>query len=230
MAALGGRIVFGTEGTYAPFSYHDAATDELTGYDVDVARAVAARLGLEAEFAETTWDGIFAALESGRFNAIANEVEITAERQAKYDLSVAYSVSYPVVIARADDDRFQTVADLSGRTAAQSPGSNWGAKAEGYGALVETVPGFSESVAAIKDGRVDFTLNDALAALDYFQATGDSDVKVALEITDDKVSQGFALQKDSGLLPALNQALAQLAADGTLAQLGQKYFGQDISG
>ncbi|MDR1712434.1 MAG: transporter substrate-binding domain-containing protein [Propionibacteriaceae bacterium] len=229
VAALNGKIIFGTEGTYAPFSYHDQATNELVGYDVEVAKAVAEKLGLEAEFAETTWDGIFAALESGRFNAIANEVELTEERKGIYDMSEAYSVSYPVAITRTDNTAINTVADLKGKTAGQSAGSNWGAKAEGYGATVETVPGFSEAVAAVQQGRIDFTLNDALAALDYFSTTKDTETKIAVEVTDDKVYQGFALKKDSGLLDAVNKALADLKADGTLKAIGEKYFGKDIS-
>ncbi|MDR1833606.1 MAG: transporter substrate-binding domain-containing protein [Propionibacteriaceae bacterium] len=228
IAALGGKITFGTEGTYAPFSYHDDS-GKLVGYDIEVAEAVAAKLGLTAEFAEVQWDGIFGALEAGQFNAIANEVELTDERKEKYDLSDAYSVSYPVVITKADNDSIKTVEDLKGKTTAQTPGSNWGAKSEGYGATVETVPGFSESVTAVAQGRVDFTLNDALAALDYYQTTGDTATHVALEITDDKVYQGFALQKDSGLVAAINGALAELQSDGTLANIGEKYFGKDIS-
>ncbi|MDR1851423.1 MAG: transporter substrate-binding domain-containing protein [Propionibacteriaceae bacterium] len=226
--ALGGTIKFGTEGTYSPFSYHDES-GKLVGYDIEVAEAVASKLGLTAEFAEVQWEGIFAALETGQFNAIANEVELTDERKGKYDLSEAYSVSYPVAITKSDDDSIKAVADLKGKTSAQSPGSNWGAKAEGYGATVETVPGFSESVTAVAQGRVDFTLNDALAALDYYKTTGDTATHVTLEITDDKVYQGFALKKDSGLVTAINSALAELQSDGTLAQIGEKYFGKDIS-
>ena len=82
----------GTEGVYSPFSYHDPATGQLVGYDVDVARAVADKLGVKVEFVETPWDSIFAALEANRFDVVANEVTITSEREAKYDLSNPYSV------------------------------------------------------------------------------------------------------------------------------------------
>jgi ABC-type amino acid transport substrate-binding protein len=78
-----GVLRVGTEGVYSPFSYHDPATGELTGYDVDVAHAVAEKLGVRAEFVETPWDSIFAALEANRFDVVANEVTITPERQAK---------------------------------------------------------------------------------------------------------------------------------------------------
>jgi cystine transport system permease protein len=60
----------GTEGVYAPFSYHEAATDELVGYDVDVAKAVADKHGVRVEFVETPWDSIFAALEANRFDVV----------------------------------------------------------------------------------------------------------------------------------------------------------------
>ena len=87
-----GVLRVGTEGVYSPFSYHDPATGQLVGYDVDVARAVADKLGVKVEFVETPWDSIFAALEANRFDVVANEVTITSEREAKYDLSNPYSV------------------------------------------------------------------------------------------------------------------------------------------
>ncbi|MDR3106580.1 MAG: transporter substrate-binding domain-containing protein [Bifidobacteriaceae bacterium] len=229
LAALGGKIVFGTEGTYAPFTYHDPSTNELVGYDIEVAKAVAERLGLTPEFQETTWDAMFAALEADRFDVIANQVAITDERQQKYDLSDPYAVSYPVVLTRAGDGAIKTIADLKGKTAAQASGSNWAAQAESYGAVVESVPGFAEAAVAVKRGRVDFTLNDALTVADYFKTTADSELEAALEITGEKGYCGLALLKDSGLLPAFNQVIAELTADGTLARIGQKYFGKDIS-
>ena len=87
-----GVLRVGTEGVYSPFSYHDPATGQLVGYDVDVARAVADKLGVKVEFVETPWDSIFAALEANRFDVVANEVTINAERKEKYDLSEPYSV------------------------------------------------------------------------------------------------------------------------------------------
>ena len=78
----------GTEGVYAPYSFHDPSQGgQLAGYDVDVAKAVADKLGVRVEFVETSWDSIFAALEADRFDIVANEVTISDERKAKYDLS-----------------------------------------------------------------------------------------------------------------------------------------------
>ena len=91
----------GTEGTYSPFSYQ-GPDGNLTGYDVEVARAVAAKLGKKVEFVQTPWDAIFAGLEAKRFDLVANQVTINDERRAKYDLSEPYTVSEGVIVTRAD--------------------------------------------------------------------------------------------------------------------------------
>lgn len=224
-----GVLKVGTEGTYSPFTFHDATSGELTGYDVDVITAVAEKLGVKPQFSETKWDSIFAGLEAKRYDVIANEVTINDERAAKYDLSDPYSVSVPVVIVRADDTELTSIAGFDGRTAAQTATSNWGEIARSNGAKVEPVEGFTEAVAAVRDGRVDFTVNDNLAALEYLESTGDTTVKIAFDIPEEKVVQAFALRKDSGLVAEINKALGELAADGTLAKIGEKYFGTDIS-
>ena len=224
-----GVLKVGTEGTYSPFTFHDASSGELTGYDIDVITAVAEKLGVKPEFSETKWDSIFAGLEAKRYDVVANEVTINDERAAKYDLSDPYSVSVPVVIVRADDTELTSIAGFEGRTAAQTATSNWGEIARSNGAKVEPVEGFTEAVAAVRDGRVDFTVNDNLAALEYLEATGDTTVKIAFDIPEEKVVQAFALRKDSGLVAEINKALGELAADGTLATIGEKYFGADIS-
>lgn len=224
-----GVLRVGTEGTYAPFTYHDTSSGDLTGYDVEVVTAVAEKLGVTPEFSEVKWDAIFAGLEAGRYDIIANEVTVNDERTAKYDLSDPYSVSIPVAVVRSDDSSITSLDDVTGKTSAQSATSNWAELATDSGATVVPVDGFTEAVSALKDGRVDLTFNDNLAVLGYLAQTSDDSVKVAFELPDQAVSQAFALRKDSGLLDAINGALEELRADGTLAALGEKYFGTDIS-
>lgn len=224
-----GVLKVGTEGTYAPFTFHDPKTNELTGYDVEVIEAVAEKLGVKAEFSETKWDAIFAGLEAKRYDVVANEVSVNDTRKEKYDLSDPYSVSYPVVIVKSDNAAVTSLDTVTGKKAAQTATSNWAQFAKDAGAEVVPVDGFTESVAAVRDGRVDLAFNDNLAALEYFATTKDDSVKVAFELTDEKVVQAFALRKDSGLVEAINTALGELASEGKLAEIGEKYFGQDIS-
>ena len=224
-----GVLRVGTEGTYAPFSYHDPATGELTGYDVDVARAVGDKLGVPVEFVETPWDSIFAALEANRFDVVANEVTINPERQAKYDLSTPYSIGEGVIVTRADDDSITSLEDLRGKRTAQSITSNWAQVARDSGATVEGVEGFAQAITLLNQGRVDATVNDSIAVYAYLAETGDTSVKIAAE-TGERSEQGFAARKDSGYLPELNGALDELRADGTLTEISQRYLKADATG
>jgi L-cystine transport system substrate-binding protein len=217
----------GTEGTYSPFSFQ--GTDgKLTGYDVEVVTAVAQKLGKKVEFVQTPWDSIFAGLEAKRFDLVANQVTINDERKAKYDLSEPYTVSEGVIVTRADDTSITSLADLKGKTTAQSATSNWATVARNAGANVEAVEGFVQAIQLLKDRRVDATVNDTLAVGDYQRAKNDSTIKVAGK-TGDTSEQAFAARKDSGLIPDVNKALDQLRADGTLKTISEKYFGSDVS-
>lgn len=223
-----GVLRVGTEGVYSPFSYHDPATGQLVGYDVDVARAVADKLGVRVEFVETPWDSIFAALEANRFDVVANEVTITDERKAKYDLSEPYSVGEGVIVTRAGDS-ISSLANLKGKVAAENATSNWSDVARKAGARVEAVEGFTQAIKLLNQGRVDVVVNDSIAVYAYLAETGDKSVKIAGNIGE-KSEQGFAARKNSGLLPDLNKALDELRADGTLADISQKYLKANASG
>lgn len=224
-----GVLRVGTEGTYSPFSYHDPATNELTGYDVEIITAVAQKMGVEAEFVEAPFDAIFASLMSDRFDVVANQVTKNAERESKYALSEPYTFSDGVIVTRSDDSSISSLADLRGKTTAQSSTSNWAKVAADAGAKVEAVEGFTQAVTLVKQGRVDATVNDNLAVLEYVKTTRDTDVKVAAE-TGDPSEQVFALRPDDGALrDAINTALDELRADGTLATISQRYFDTDVS-
>ncbi|WJR34163.1 ABC transporter substrate-binding protein/permease [Mycobacteroides immunogenum] len=219
----------GTEGVYAPFSFHDGRTGELTGYDVDVARAVGEKLGRPVEFVEIPWDAIFAGLDAERFDVVANQVTITPARKAKYDLSTPYAVGEGVIVTRANDDTIHSLADVRGKVAAENATSNWSQLARDAGARVEAVEGFTQSITLLSQGRVDVVINDSIAVYAYLASTGDPAVKIA-GTTGQRSEQAFAARKNSGLLPDLNRALDQLAADGTLTRISQKYLKADASG
>jgi His/Glu/Gln/Arg/opine family amino acid ABC transporter permease subunit len=223
-----GVLRVGTEGVYAPFSYHDQS-DQLVGYDVDVAKAVGDKLGVKVEFVETPWDSMFAALESNRFDIVANQVTINDERKAKYDLSDPYAIGQGVIVTRADDNSIKSLADLKGKVAAENPTSNWAQLARDNGARVESVDGFAQAIKLLNQSRVDVVVNDSIAVYQYLAETGDKTVKIAAQ-TKEKSEQGFAARKDSGLLPELNKALKDLSADGTLATISNKYLKANVSG
>ncbi|WP_043668775.1 amino acid ABC transporter substrate-binding protein [Clavibacter michiganensis] len=225
-----GKLVIGTEGTYSPFSFHEGSgSGALTGYDVEVATAVAGKLGVEPVFQETQFDGIFAGLEAGRWDVIANQISITDEREEVYNFSEPYTVSPGVIIVKGSDSGISSFADLQGKTTAQSLTSNWNELATESGAKVEAVEGFAQAVTLLQQGRVDATINDRLTLLDYQKQQGDSGLQVAAQ-TDDPSLNAFVLRKGSDdLVAAIDQALADLRADGTLASISDEYFGADVS-
>ncbi|WP_308798713.1 amino acid ABC transporter substrate-binding protein [Agromyces silvae] len=224
-----GTLTVATEGTYRPFSYHDEGSGDLVGYDVEVAEAVAEKLGLDIEFQETQWDAIFAGLEAGRFDVIANQVSINPEREKSYLFSTPYTVSPGVIVVNEGDDSISSFADLEGKTTAQSLTSNWYELAQESGANVEAVEGWAQAVALLQQGRVDATINDQLTYLDYVNTNGQSGLEVAAE-TDEASESAFALTKDKeALRAAIDDALAELRDEGVLAELGEKYFGADVS-
>ncbi|MFJ6113500.1 amino acid ABC transporter substrate-binding protein [Agrococcus sediminis] len=224
-----GVLVVGTEGTYSPFSFHEGGAGELTGYDVEVITAVAEELGVEVEFQETQWDAIFAGLDSGRFDVIANQVSITPERLERYEFSTPYTYSPGVLIVPEGSDITGFDA-LEGRSSAQSLTSNWAEVATDAGADVEEVEGFAQAAELLRQGRVDATINDRLTFLDYEQSQGgETGLEVVAE-TEEVSESAVAFRAGSeSLVAAVDEALAALAADGTLAEISERYFGEDVS-
>lgn len=224
-----GVLVVGTEGTYSPFSFHEGGAGELTGYDVEIITAVAEQLGVEVEFVETPWDAIFAALDAGRVDVIANQVSITPERLERYVFSEPYTYS-PGVLIVAEGSDIASFDDLAGRTSAQSLTSNWAEIATEAGADVEEVEGFAQAAELLRSGRVDATINDRLTYLDYVQSQGGETGLVDVAETEETSENALAFRAGSeSLVAAVDEALAALAADGTLAEISESYFGEDVS-
>lgn len=224
-----GTITVGTEGTYAPFTFHDAS-GKLTGYDVEVTRAVAEKLGVKVEFKETNWDSMLAGLKSDRFDLVANQVALTTpERQATFDKSEPYNWSGAVLVAQENETRIQKVEDVKGLRAAQSLTSNYGELAREHKAEIVPVDGLAQSLLVIKQKRADFTFNDSLAVLDYFKKNPNSGLKIFWE-SNDKVGAGLVANKGNAEAVAkISTAIVELQKDGTLKKLGEQFFGKDVS-
>lgn len=223
-----GAIKIGTEGTYAPFTYHD--TDgKLVGFDVEIGEAIAKKLGVKAEFLEGKWDGLIAGLDANRYDAVINQVGITEARKQKYAFSDPYIASKAVLIVRGDDDSIKGFADLKGKKSAQSLTSNFGKIAEASGAELIGTDGFDQSIQLVLTGRADATINDSLSFLDFKKHKPDANVKIAAEQENADYSGVIIRKGEPELLDAINKALADIKADGTYEAISDKYFGQDVS-
>jgi His/Glu/Gln/Arg/opine family amino acid ABC transporter permease subunit len=220
----------GTEGTYPPFTYRDPKTNQLTGFDVEVMKAVGEEAGWDVEFVEAPFDSLFPALDSKRIDVVANQVTINPERKARYLFSTPYTYSHGVIVTASDTDDITTLADLKGRKTAQTASSNWAEVARNAGADVQYVQDFGPGVELLVQGRVDAIVNDNIAVLDYLATTGTKDVKIAGNAGDEVLEQALAFrQSDPQLQQQADAALKALADDGTLAKISDKYFGADVT-
>jgi cystine transport system permease protein len=223
-------IRVGTEGTYPPFTYVDPRTGKLTGYDIEVVEAVAKKAGWKLKFVQSQFDAIFPALDSRRIDVIANQVTINPERQARYIFSAPYTYSHGVIVTAAGTRGITTLADLKGKTTAQSETSNWAQVAKDAGAKVQSVEGFAQAAALLAQGRVDAIVNDNIAVLDYLSTTGSKKIKISGNAGDEVSRQALTFRKsDPALRKQADAALASLKEDGTLARISKKYFDADVS-
>lgn len=221
-----GTLVVGTEGTYPPFTFHDE-TGELTGFDVEIAREVASRLGVEAEFLETQWDAMFAGLDAERFDMVANQVGINEERQESYEFSDPYITSTAVLVVPKGSD-IRTFEDLTGRLSAQSLTSNYAETAKSFGAEIEGVEGFSQAIELLNSGRVDATVNDNLTVLDFKKQRPDVDIEI-VDKAEDAAQSGLLFRQGSGaIVEEVNKALAEMIEDGTYEEISNKWFGENV--
>ena len=223
-----GYITIGTEGTYPPYSFHDE-DGELTGFEVEIGRAIAKQLGVEARFVEADWDSLLAGLEAERFDIIINDVTPTDERRETYDFSDPYTLVHYVIITREDNDKIASFEDLDGMTTSNTISSTHALIAEEYGAEVIAVDNFEQSVEMVVSGRADATINSELVFEDYMSRQPEAGLKIAAVYPEGDVTAIPVRKGEGALLNALNEALAALIEDGTLADISEKYFDRNIT-
>lgn len=223
-----GVLTIAMEGTYPPFTFRDEA-GELTGFDVDVARAIAGKLNLRPEFVLTEWSGILGGLQADKYDVIVNQVGITPERQESIGLSDPYAYSQPqIIVPQKGNFTPETLADLKGRRVGVGLGSNFEQQLRDAGGIeVVTYPGAPEYLADLAAGRIDAAYNDRLL-VGYLIKRENLPVRGA-GVVGDPEPVGVAFKKtNTELGGAINRALEAIRADGSYAGISEKWFGQDV--
>ena len=229
-----GYITVATEGDWSPYTYHDENTGELVGFDVELAKLIADKLGVEVQYQETDWESILAGVQSGRYDLAINGVTYTEERAQSFNFSNPYAQMDAVLIVAADNNDITSFDDLAGKKTTNSNGSIYAEWAEEYGATVEIVPTFQETMTMLIDGRADASINAISAFNDYSRAMEEAgqELEVKIAAYADPEKYVIAAQKDSkteSLITEINNILDELKEDGTLAALSEKYFGFDAT-
>ena len=225
-----GKITIAMEGTWEPWTYHNE-DDELVGYDVEVGQAIADALGVEVEFVEGKWDGLFAGLDAGRYDLVINGVDVTQERSEKYDFSDPYVYIRTAIIVANDNDSIKSFEDLDGVSTANTISSYYAILAEEYGAKVTGVDDLNQTIELLIQGRIEATLNAEVTYSDYMREHPDAQIKIAA-LSDDANLVAIPLRKgddSASLREAINHIIGEMKASGELAALSEKYFGTDMT-
>lgn len=226
-----GTLVAGMEGNWAPWSYHDLDTNEVIGYDADTARAIGEKLGVEVQIVEAPWESLFAGLDDGRYDIVINGVEVTDERSEKYDFSEPYAYIHTALVVRKDNEEIKSFDDLKGKKTVNSIGSTYMELAESYGASAAGVSTLNDTIQNVIDGRADATLNADVSIYDYLNQQPDANIKI-VATTEYASHVAIPIRKGdetASFEKAVNAAIEELKADGTLAELSEKYFGSDVT-
>ncbi|WP_082493603.1 transporter substrate-binding domain-containing protein [Massilia sp. Leaf139] len=225
-----GTLRIAMEGTYPPFNFKQARSGQLAGYDVDVARAVAAKLGLKPEFVTTEWAAILAGLAAGKYDVIVSQVGITAKREQAFNFSQPYTYSFPQLIVRRNDGAaYARMEDLKGRTVGVGQGSVFEQQAKAVpGIAVKSYPAAPENLQDLAFGRIDAALNDSLM-VGYLLKHSQLPIKAGARVGAPE-RMGIPFRKGSPKFKAaVDGALADLQADGSLKAMSLKWFGTDAS-
>ena len=135
-----GTLKVALEGTYPPFNFKE--NNQLAGFEVELANALAAKLGVKAEFATSEWSAILAGLQAGKYDVVINQVGITDKRRETFDFSEPYTISSPQLIVRKDEQRvFKSLDDLKGKKLGLGQGTNYADIARKVGGIdIKTYP------------------------------------------------------------------------------------------
>ena len=225
-----GYIVVGTEGTWSPYTFHNDQ-DELVGFEVEVARYIANYMGVDIRFTETAWSSIFAALDAGQIDIVANSVSYNEERAEKYDFSTPYNYTQYAIMTLADNDSINSLEDVAGKVSSNDPTSTIGKFAEANGVIFDEVKEAAQAISEVKTGRAEVTFSTTVGFADYFKQHPEDAALFKIIVVSDPEPNAYipALKGNEELIGVINEALEQARQDGTLSALAIKYFDVDTT-
>jgi len=229
-----GSITVATSGTLLSTSYHDAETDELTGFEVEVVRELAKRLKLDVEFKEIGFDEMLTSVNTGQIDIAANDIEITKDRNKNFIFSTPIKHSYGIAVVRKDDlSGIKSLDDLKGKKAAGASTSVYMEMAREYGAEEVTYDNASNEIYLrdVSIGRTDVILNDYYLSSLGVAAFPDLNITIHPDIKYSPSEVGLVMNKENTVLEAnVNRVIEEMLEDGTITEISAKFFnGADVT-
>lgn len=228
-----GSIIVGLDDTFVPMGFRDNSGN-LTGFDVELARVAAEKMGLKIEFQPIDWNLKEQELDSGNIDLIWNGYTITEERLKKVNFTKPYLDNRQVIVVLSDSD-INTKEDLKDRTVATQNSSSSLEALEKAGVISDFKNGeavlfdtYNEAFMDLEAGRVEAVVADEILARYYIAERGEEKYKVLKDdFGDEEYGVGVRLG-DKTLLEKLNKALDEMKEDGTAKEISEKWFGENI--
>ncbi|WP_442892154.1 transporter substrate-binding domain-containing protein [Companilactobacillus sp. HBUAS59699] len=226
------ELVIATSGTLFPSSYYNK-DNKLTGYDVEVVKEVAKRMGVKAKFKEYNVDGQIASLEKGESDVAANDFGITKAKEKKFMLSSPIKHSFDSLIVRkSDSSGIHSLKDLKGKKAAGEPNTGYMKIAKQYGAQLVTYDNATNDqyLTDVANGRTDVIINDYYLQKMSVAALPKIPVKILKDVYFNANTSGILMKKQSETLKTeINKQLKAMKDDGTLTKISKQFFTDDVS-
>ncbi|MDR2073127.1 MAG: ABC transporter substrate-binding protein [Spirochaetaceae bacterium] len=225
-----GVLSVGMEIGYPPMEFYDEDGKTPLGFDVDMAKALAEKLGLQLELIDTAWDGIFAGVDTSKYDCIISSVTLTEDRQTQYAFTKPYLANSQLLVVRKDSANKPASLDAvqglrltyQAETTSDTLATQW-IESTGAGVKVFEYDKVMNCFDELTLNRVDVILVDSVVAAEYLSKP-DNPYEITAEVSNDEVL-AICLKKDNtALVDALNTALDELYADGTLEAISQKFF------
>ena len=220
-----GKIVIATEGQYAPFNFFQGS--KLAGFEVDVAEAMAAKMGLKVEWKALSFDALLTGLKQDRWDMVIASHGITDERSKAVTFTEPHYCSGGVIVAK--DAAIRTAKDLAGKVVSVQTGTTYLENVKKVGAIkeVKNFPQDTDARAALASGRVDAWVTDRFVAMNSLKAEPAAGLKMGDFLFIERIASAVA-KGNTGLASELSKALAAIQADGTYAAISKKYFNEDV--
>ena len=220
------KLVFGSDCTYPPMEMLDA-NKKIVGFDIDMIQAVARAAGFEAVVTNTAWDGIFAGLTAGDYDAVLSAVTITDERARTMDFSEPYVDAGQVIVVQKSLNGLTLLSQFGGRKVGAQIGTTGAIEVAKYKTI--KLKSYDEAGLAIEDlyvGRIDAVVVDSPTAKTY--ALQNAKYKTKLKIVGDLFTDehyGIALKKgNTKALEMINRGLEIIKKNGELAKIAHKWL------
>jgi polar amino acid transport system substrate-binding protein len=230
------KIIIGTEGAYPPFNNLEA-DGSLTGFDIDIAKALCVEMKAECTFVTQDWDGIIPALQAKKFDAIIASMSITPERKEKVDFTDKYYNTPPAIAVPKDSDiTAATEEGLSGKTLGAQSSTTHSNYAEAHmkKSELKLYPTTEEYKLDLVNGRIDGVIDDVVVLSQWLKTTDGACCKLLGTLPIDPVingeGAGIAIRKGDPLREKFNKAIAAIVANGEYKKINDKYFTFDVYG